>query len=103
MSYNMTEVNHVRITVADNGRLNSFREAIISELKKLGPHPENPLNVRRAADLTGISENTAGKYVDILEMAGELRVNRENRPAKFLYLPTPNKKGKSSGNEGEGV
>jgi Fic family protein len=92
MSYNMTEVNHDRITVADNDRLDRFREAITSELKKLGPHPEKPLNVRRAADVAGISENTAGKYVDVLKATGELRVNEENPPAKFLYLPTPNKK-----------
>jgi hypothetical protein len=98
----MAEVNHVRVTVADNDRLNRFCEAIIPELRKLGPHPDKPLNVRRAAELAGVSENTAGKYVDILETKEELRVNRENPPAKFLYLPTPNKKKSSNGSEGEG-
>lgn len=98
----MTEANHIRIAVADNDRLNKFREAVVSELKRLGPHPEKPLNVRRAAGVAGVSENTAGKYVDVLKERGELRVNEENPPARFLYLPTPNKKKISSGNEGEG-
>lgn len=103
MSYNMTEVNHLRITVADNDKLGEFLETITSKLKKLGPHPEKPLNVRRAADVAGISENTAGKYVDILKLTGKLRVNEENPPAKFLYLPTYSEQEQdSSGNEGEG-
>ena len=93
----MTEVNHVPIRVADNDRLDKFREVILPELSSLGPHPDKPLNVRRAAELAEVSENTAGKYVDLLEATGELRINRENPPAKFLYLPSY-----SSGNDGEG-
>ena len=62
----MTQVNHVPIRVVDNSRLDRFREIIFPELSRLGPHPDKPLNVRRASELAKVSENTAGKYVDLL-------------------------------------
>ncbi len=82
----MTVVNHVQVALADDDGFQKFHEVIVKELLRLGPHPRKPLNVRKAAELAGVSLNTAGKYVDILEAAGNIEANW-NRPSKNLYLP----------------
>lgn len=93
----MSEVNGVMVAMADNQTLEHFRATITQELQRLGPHPRRPLTVSKAAEIAGISQNTAGKYVDIMAAKGEIEVVL-NLPRKDLYLTSY-----STGNEGEGA
>lgn len=92
----MSETNDFRVTLANNENFNKFRKVIFEALQELGPHPRKPLTVTRAAEIAKISQNTAGKYVDMLAMGGEIEIV-ENKPRRDLYLPDY-----SNGNKGEG-
>lgn len=77
--------DNTEIPLGDNEKFKRFREIIVKELGRLGPNPRHPLNIKKAAELAGVSQNTAGKYVGILQMAGEVEVVSD-LPAKKLYL-----------------
>ncbi len=83
--------------MANKVSLDQFWTVVRAELKRLGPFPRTPLTVTRAAEIAGVSKNTAGKYIDILEARGKIVIVL-NLPRKDLYLSDY-----SNGNEGEGV
>lgn len=93
----MSEADNPMRFLADNETFERFQKAVIAELYRLGPHPRSPLTVTKASEIAEVSQNTAGKYVDIMEITKKIEVVR-NPPRKDLYLPDY-----SSGKEGEGV
>lgn len=81
----MRKTKDIEVPLGDNEKFNRFRKVVFRELKKLGPSPRHPLNIKRAAELAGVSQNTAGKYVSILQITGDIEVVSDP-PAKKLYL-----------------
>jgi hypothetical protein len=96
--YYMSDVDNVTVALADNYTFDHFRKVITQELHRLGPHPRNPLTVKKAAEISRVSQNTAGKYIDIMAMKGEIEIVK-NLPRKDIYLSCYSNENKGRGDE----
>ncbi len=68
--YSMATGNASSVRVANNGRLRVFQEKLLAVLEA-----KFPLMIKEVAEITGVSPNTAGKYVDILDAKGVVRTD----------------------------
>jgi hypothetical protein len=84
-SFYMPEGKNSLAPLINNVSIDHFWVVIRDELIRLGPSPRRPLNVKRAAEIAEVSQNTAGKYVDILAALGKIEIVA-NPPRKDLYL-----------------
>jgi response regulator of citrate/malate metabolism len=81
------------VTVPKNGMDDKMLQRLVEALKKAG---NGPLMVKQVANAVGVSLTTAGKYVDIAEAKGLVRVT-PYASAKQVWLVDSSGKGGAGG------